>query len=236
MTSGIYCIENIVDGKVYIGQTIDLARRKRSHFNKLNIGKHPNKHLQNAFNKYGSENFKFKVLLYCESFELTRYEQFFVNSTKNSSPYNLRLECVDSSLGILQSEETRQKISEAKKGKPSWNKGIPHSETSIQKMRDAQIGRKPSEETRRKMSEARKGKKASEETRRKMSEAGKGRVTSEESKQKNSDAHKGKKASEETKCKMSHSRLGNTNSKGRHLSEETKQKIQETKRRKRNGN
>jgi very-short-patch-repair endonuclease len=57
--------------------------------------------------------------------------------------------------GYIMNEETKRKISEAKKGRPSWNKGI-----------------RPSEETRRKRSESLKGKShsVSVETRKKISE------------------------------------------------------------------
>ena len=57
------------------------------------------------------------------------------------------------------SEEHKRRISEANKGRPSWNKGIPCSEEKKQKLRDnhkggPQIGHKVSEETRRKISES----------------------------------------------------------------------------------
>ena len=66
----------------------------------------------------------------------------------------------DGAYGVLVSEETRQKISEANKGKTR------------------------SDETRQKISEARKGKIRSEETRQKMSESLKGKARSEEKRQK----------------------------------------------------
>ena len=71
------------------------------------------------------------------------------------------------------SGETRRKLSEAKKGKPSTFLGKKHSEETKLKMREARLN--VSEESRRKMSEAQKGKKVSDETRRKLSEIRKGR-------------------------------------------------------------
>ena len=115
--SGIYQIRNLINGKKYIGQTVDLTKRKNEHFYSLDRGYHRNSHFQRAYNKYGKNVFKFKVLLYCEPFELTKYEQFFVDKEKRDDLYNICLECVDSSLGTTRSEETKKKISKNRRGK-----------------------------------------------------------------------------------------------------------------------
>lgn len=61
--SGIYMIRNLVNDKVYIGQTtMRFAKRFWHHNWMLQHNKHDNKHLQNAWEKYGSENFEFSVL------------------------------------------------------------------------------------------------------------------------------------------------------------------------------
>ena len=114
----------------------------------------------------------------------------------------------DGTSGYIPSEESRKKMSEAKKGKT------------------------PSEETRRKISEAKKGntsmlgKTHSEETRRKMSETSKGIIHSEETKRKISDASKN--PSEETRRKMSERQKGEKNQNyDKTASEETKRKLSE---------
>jgi hypothetical protein len=93
--------------------------------------------------------------------------------------------------GVIVSDETRKKLSDAKKG-----------------AKNPSHGKTPSEETRRKISDANKSRVFSEETRRKLSEANKGKVFSEETRRKLSDAHKGKTASEETRRKISEARKG----------------------------
>lgn len=171
--SGIYCIENLINGKKYIGQSSNLYRRKSKHFIFLNKGTHLNSHLQRSFNKYGKENFVFKILLYCEPFELTRYEQFFVNIISSKKLYNICLECVTSVLGTKMSRKTKRKISKANKN--------PSLETRL-KMSNAQKGKHISEEHKRKMSientgknHPQYGKHRSEETKRKISESKTGR-------------------------------------------------------------
>lgn len=56
MTIGIYQIKNKINGKVYIGQSINIEKRLKRHLNDLRKLKHRNQHLQNAFNKYGEKS------------------------------------------------------------------------------------------------------------------------------------------------------------------------------------
>ena len=58
----IYAIKNILDNKMYIGQTINIESRISAHRNNLINNKHHSSKLQNAFNKYGKENFKLIIL------------------------------------------------------------------------------------------------------------------------------------------------------------------------------
>lgn len=73
MSSGIYGIRNIVNGKIYVGQTKDFKHRWREHVRELNHNIHHNKHLQNAWNKYGEENFEFFVIEKCSPTDLNGY-------------------------------------------------------------------------------------------------------------------------------------------------------------------
>ena len=59
---GIYKIENKVNGKVYVGQSIDIERRWYSHKTQLNGNRHGNVHLQNAWNKNGNNSFEFVIV------------------------------------------------------------------------------------------------------------------------------------------------------------------------------
>jgi group I intron endonuclease len=66
----VYKIENLVNGKIYVGQTISrLSKRKKDHLKHLRDGTHHSKHLQHSFNKYGESNFVFQILNYATSKE-----------------------------------------------------------------------------------------------------------------------------------------------------------------------
>ena len=57
---GIYCIINQLTGDIYIGQTRQTFYKRFEHHRwKLRNGSHDNKHLQNAWNLYGKDNFIF---------------------------------------------------------------------------------------------------------------------------------------------------------------------------------
>lgn len=88
--TGIYCIKNLITLQVYIGISIDIQKRWVQHKRNLNKNQHCNTKLQNAWNKYGEDNFAFEVLeecSYCQCFEKEiQYIQQF-NSFDNG--YNL---------------------------------------------------------------------------------------------------------------------------------------------------
>ena len=88
---GIYQIVNIVNNKKYIGQSINIRDRFIRHKYQLNKNIHDNKKLQNAWNKYGKEFFKFEVLIECdrdcleklEKQEVERISGYSYNISKN---------------------------------------------------------------------------------------------------------------------------------------------------------
>ena len=128
MTTGIYKIENIVNGKVYIGQSVDIERRWREHKKRKT-----NDFFHNALRKH-PEHFKFSVLLTGPREMLDTWERDMIALYDCIYPsgYNFTNGGV-SNTEI--SDETRRKLSESHKGKPSpmkglksnkpaWNKGL----------------------------------------------------------------------------------------------------------------
>jgi group I intron endonuclease len=62
LCGGIYQIECISSGRIYIGRTIHFGRRLNWHKRELNEKIHHNIFLQRAWNKHGEENFRFSIL------------------------------------------------------------------------------------------------------------------------------------------------------------------------------
>lgn len=65
----IYKIENLCNGKSYIGCSNNAEKRFKQHINLLNKNKHKNPKLQNAWNKYGEKQFTFYIVTECETEE-----------------------------------------------------------------------------------------------------------------------------------------------------------------------
>jgi group I intron endonuclease len=118
---GIYKIICLLNNSIYIGSSVNLEQRFYNHLFYLRCNKHHNKHLQNAYNLYGEENFKFEIIEECEKEILIEREQFHIDELKPK--FNLRL-IAKSNLGMKHSEETKEKMSESHKGQTSWCKGL----------------------------------------------------------------------------------------------------------------
>lgn len=154
----IYKITNKINGKVYIGQTINYKKRSKAHFSNLFSNKHHNRYLQNAFNKYGRNAFEIEILEKCKEEDLDRLELKYIaeyNATNEVFGYNLveggqkyrfftddvKKRMSESNKGRKLTEEHKNKISESNKGKvislESIEKGI-----KTKKLRQVHLGQK----------------------------------------------------------------------------------------------
>ena len=89
---GIYCIENIINHKKYIGQSQNVFRRMYNHKNLLRNNKHHNAYLQNSWNKYGEKSFIFYLIEVCDMSNIDDLERYYIskfNTTDSSKGYNL---------------------------------------------------------------------------------------------------------------------------------------------------
>ena len=75
---GIYKITNKINGKVYIGETLNLERRWKEHLKDLALKEHCNYKLQADFNKYGYKAFEFEVLATLDN-DISNFVDKFIN-------------------------------------------------------------------------------------------------------------------------------------------------------------
>lgn len=201
----IYKITNLINGKVYVGQTVQkLCRRFNQHIHGITKG------VDQAIQKYGAENFKIESLEECPCEMLNECEMFWIKELDCIAPngYNLT---------------------------SGGDSDFRRSEETLERMRIANEGKTLSEETRAKISAANQGEKNhfygkhhTEESKAKISAVHKGKIISPETRTKMSEAHKN--PSPETRKKLSEARTGEKNPfYGKHHTPETKAKISEAK-------
>lgn len=105
---GIYKIQNKVNNKCYIGSSIDITNRFYVHLSSLRHNKHQNIYLQNAWNKYGEDNFDVEIIEQCDKCILSEREQYYVDLLGN---YNITKEVIRNT----PSEESKLKHSNTRK-------------------------------------------------------------------------------------------------------------------------
>jgi group I intron endonuclease len=245
---GIYKITNVINGKVYIGQSQNLINRKNNHFYWLGRNEHHNEYLQKAYNKYGEENFIFEVLE--ESDDLYNRELHWVNEyggVNSKLNYNLKNPLTNEfsdyvkikqsknmlgknnpNYGNRWDEEKKKKLSEERKGKTLEERiGKEKAELAKQKMSKSQTGRKHPKEVKEKIRQANIGENnpAYGKGYRQLGEKNPmwGKHLSNEAKDKLRQFHLGKVVSDETRKKMSES----AKNRKKLISEEVKEKIRQ---------
>lgn len=105
MTSGIYCIENVINGKRYIGKSINIEDRMWDNHKDCTI-------IEYVIKKHKQDNLIRYVIEYCDSEEISFWEQYYIREWKTKVPngYNLT---DGGDGGINPSEETRKKMRES---------------------------------------------------------------------------------------------------------------------------
>lgn len=111
---GIYKIVNRATNQCYVGQSQYIRKRLGEHFRLLRLDKHPNPHLQNAYNKYGKDCFYGAVEVMCESpKDLDMLEELFLAGQAyfpEPVVYNIANFAAAPMRGRTHTEETRAKI------------------------------------------------------------------------------------------------------------------------------
>jgi hypothetical protein len=125
--SGIYMWTNLINAKQYIGSGVDLYNRLSFYYSLSameNFLKNRQSYIYNALLKHGHSNFSLTILEYCSPEKCLEREDFYLSSLEHQ--YNI-LEKAGSLLGHKHSDETKQIMSETKKGEnnPMYGKPKP---------------------------------------------------------------------------------------------------------------
>ena len=143
----IYKITNLMNGKCYIGKTVDYIKRMKEHFRYAINGDQPQKYFYNAIRKYGKHNFKCEILGFCNSEEELNESEieviwFFKSYGSDGENYdtvygyNMTIGG-EGKKGHVPTIETRKKIGYASRNR---------TPETLEKMRLANIGKKYSDE------------------------------------------------------------------------------------------
>lgn len=181
---GIYKIEHVASGRIYVGSSINIDKRLSEHKSKLRRCGHENRHLQNAWNKYGSDTFAFSVIEHvADKTTLIQREQHWIDALDAACRPNFNiLPNAHSALGQVVSTETRAKLSAFQSSRPRQPLSAEHRAILSQKAKGRQMhpntraaihaavtGRKFGPEFSAKLSAALRGLKRSPETRARLS-------------------------------------------------------------------
>ena len=215
--SCIYLWKNLINGKLYVGQTQNFYQRAKQY----QRNKEKNRIIGKAINKYGFDNFDISILEKDVPLDkLDEREQYWMDYYQSydlNIGYNLCSEA-GTTRGFKHSEETKQALSQnhkqfyidhpekIRRGKDNPAYGRHITPENSKKMSERLIGNQyakgshwvMSDETKEKISRAMKGKqnclgrKLSAETKAKIAESNRRRIISETSKKKMSESHMGK--------------------------------------------
>lgn len=131
--SGIYKIENKLNHKKYIGQSVDVYRRLKKHLWDYDLNNET--YLSRAIKKYGAENFTYELVEQCKKDELNDKEIYYIQyyhsyiQDPNGGGYNLNLGG-GSNYGWTPTKVWREKMAENNRegkshfAKKTWCDGI----------------------------------------------------------------------------------------------------------------
>jgi group I intron endonuclease len=151
----IYKATNKINGKSYIGFDSNWPKRKKDH--KRESQKENNTYFYKSIRKYGWDNFEWSVIYQSKDYEycLNVMEKYFIKEYVTFGPvgYNMTPGGDGKKFGSFESEETKKKKSLAHMGKKlskehiqnsvNSRKGYKHSEETIEKLRNAKLGKSP---------------------------------------------------------------------------------------------
>lgn len=239
--SGIYAITNRANGKRYIGQSSALRDRWLFHKSALRRGKHCNRIIQNAWNRYGEAAFEFTIIEEAKPEDLCEREQHWIDTLRpeyNIAPVagttrgmkhpprtaEFRERMRKQSTGRKHSPESIERMraipgrplsAEAKAKLAAHDRSYLHSPEAVAKRREKMVGRKWSPEVVEKRRAANIGRKRTPEQCRRIGDAIKASYAERRARGiVQMSPMKGRVRSEETKRKDAAAKLGGTTGRG----------------------
>lgn len=122
--SGIYKISSILKPKkIYIGSSVNIEKRIKTHIRLLKNLSHPNVILQNHVGKYGIEDLHFETIFECDPLSLIKKEQNYIDELE---PYFNVCKKAGNQLGVKRTDRFKKLRSDNmklrhKSGFKIWN-------------------------------------------------------------------------------------------------------------------
>ena len=121
---GIYKVTNKINGKVYIGQSVDIGRRWRQH-----MAAEDDIYFHKAIQKYGVENFEWEVIEQCKKKDLDEREIYWIEYYDS---YNKGYNCTKGGDGVHSGVHAGEK-------NPNWKGGISLDPEHLKQCRKQQM-------------------------------------------------------------------------------------------------
>jgi group I intron endonuclease len=160
--SGIYRFVCVPTGKCYVGGSGRMKIRKGEHLASLRGNRHHSRRFQNAWNKWGEQEFAYEILEECDPTALMEREQHWIDTFKSfdkSMGFNIA-PITGTVLGIKRSEETKERMRVSRRNRIEKPFSEAHRVNLSKSLMGNQRtkGHKLTEEHRAKLSAASKGK------------------------------------------------------------------------------
>ena len=222
----IYKVKNLINGKIYIGQTIrTLDQRKKDHFKHIRAGS--NVYFHKALRKYGDNNFEWKIIDKAENIEelndleiryIKEYNSFI--DYDDSNGYNM----TEGGMNSRPSEITKQILREY--ALEQFKHGHPNKGKTLEEIH----GKDKANEIKKKLRNANLGKSLSRDTKIKIKKSNLGKSVTDKFREKMRDIVTGRKHNQETRDKISKSLIGNKRHLGHTHSKATREQISKSRR------